>query len=163
MRTTLLALFGLLPACWTFNPQTDFVQRTYFPSPPPPMTDVDLPTPAFAKERGFTKHAELMAFLDKYATAHPDRTTLTTIGESQKGRAIPMIRIAGAEPRIRIFLQGGLHGDEPGGTEGLLLLVHHLLEDPAYQSLADQVDVAIVPIANPDGFERQQRYAANGL
>lgn len=163
MRPTLLALLGLLPACWTFNPQTDFVQRTFFPSPPPPLTAVELPTPAFAKSRGFTKHSELMDFLEELAAAHPDTATLTTVGESQRGRAIPMMRIVGRDPKIRVFLQGGLHGNEPASTEGLLLLVHRLLEDERLRSLRAHLDVAVVPVANPDGYERQLRYAANGL
>jgi len=153
-----------IAGCWTFNPQTDFVQRTWFPSPPPGFEaeSTDLPTPAFDDPHGFTRHDELMAFLRERADAHPGVATLTAIGESQRGRVIPMMRITGSDPQIRVFLQGGLHGDEPAGSEGLLLLVDRLLGDPGLAGLRDQLDVAVVPIANPDGYERQLRDAANG-
>ncbi|MEN0068384.1 MAG: M14 family zinc carboxypeptidase [Myxococcota bacterium] len=152
-----------LTACVTFNPQSRFVQRTYFPSPPPPEAAIELPTPAFSKAQGFTKHDELMAFVEALATEHADVATLTQVGTSQRGRDIPMLRLVGADPKVRVFFQGGLHGNEPAGTEGLLLLVHRLLNDPEFRPLLDGVDLAVIPVANPDGFEHQMRHAANGL
>lgn len=157
-----MALAGM-SACVVFNPQTDYIQRTYFASPPPPVTTTDWPTPAFAKKRGFTKHVELMAFLTGLAEKHPDVVTLDSLGASQRGRDIPVVRVTGANPAIRVFFLGGLHGNEPAGSEGLLLLLHRLLENPELREVRDAVDLMVVPVANPDGYERQVRAAANGL
>ena len=60
-------------------------------------------------------------------------------------------------------MQGGLHGNEPASTESLLYLIHLVLEDPAYKYLLDKIDLAILPMANIDGFLKNDRYAANGL
>ena len=157
-----LLLLLLLPACIVFNPQSNRIESSFFERAWAVDADVAamIPTPAFQKRRGFTKHDELMAFLERAAAEHPELVTLTSIGESQRGRSIPMIRLAGADPKIRVYLQGGLHGNEPASTEGLLYLVHQLLLEP---ELLDTVDVAIVPMANPDGYQRQVRGAANGL
>lgn len=60
-------------------------------------------------------------------------------------------------------MQGGLHGDEPAGTEALLFLIEKLLTDASMERYVDQLEIAIVPMANIDGYEKQQREAADGM
>ena len=60
-------------------------------------------------------------------------------------------------------MQGGLHGNEPASTESLLYLIHLILEDADYKYLLDKIELAILPMANIDGFLKNDRYAANGL
>ena len=60
-------------------------------------------------------------------------------------------------------MQGGLHGDEPGSSEGLFYLMEQLMEKKEYAHLLDKIVLAIVPMANIDGYEKQKRLAANGL
>jgi len=65
--------------------------------------------------------------------------------------------------KVKIWMQGGLHGNEPASTESLLYLIHLILEDSDYNYLLDKIDLAILPMANIDGFLKNNRYAANGL
>jgi predicted deacylase len=67
------------------------------------------------------------------------------------------------DKKLRVFLQGGLHGDEMASSEGVLFLMEKLLNDSSYSYLLNKLEIAIIPIANIDGYEIQDRYAANGL
>ena len=60
-------------------------------------------------------------------------------------------------------MQAGLHGNEPAGTEGLLYYMHSILNDATYDKLLHGVDLLILPMANIDGYLKDNRYAANGL
>ena len=60
-------------------------------------------------------------------------------------------------------MQAGLHGNEPAGTEGLLYYMHSILNDANYDKLLHGVDLLILPMANIDGYLKDNRYAANGL
>ena len=60
-------------------------------------------------------------------------------------------------------MQAGLHGNEPAGTEGLLYYMYSILNDATYDKLLDGVDLLILPMANIDGYLKDNRYAANGL
>ena len=55
----------------------------------------------------------------------------------------------------------GLHGNEPASTEGLLFFIYNLLYEDSLTTLED-VNLSIIPMANIDGYEIQDRYAANG-
>ena len=143
------------------NPQSRKVTEKFFPE-----WEMEVNTPAFQKKKGFTDHEEMMAFLEQKATLYPDLVSVRLIGESQKGKSIPMIVLEKKEighDKIRVWMQGGLHGDEPASTEGMLHLIDHLLNPSGYSHLLDRLTIAIVPMANIDGYEKQDRYAANGL
>ncbi len=142
-------------------PQTKKVTAKFFPE-----FDVVINTPAFQKKKGFTTYKEMMAFIDQKVAAHPTLLSYQFIGESQKGKQIPMLTLtnsAKSGKKIRVWMQGGLHGDEPASTEGLLHLIDRLLEDEDLRKQLDNVVLTIVPMANIDGYQKQHRHAANGL
>ena len=142
-----------------FSPQTKDITEKFFPDP-----DIEINTPAFQKKRGYTNYEDLMAYLNDLQKAHPEVVKIQFIGESQKGVKIPMVTLnKGITNPLKVWLQGGLHGNEPASTEGILYLMDKLLNDPQYSYLLDRLEVTIVPMANIDGFEKQNRYAANGL
>jgi hypothetical protein len=158
---TLLFLLATLVAFAQPIPQTKKVTAKFFPE-----FDVVINTPAFQKKKGFTTYKELMAFIDQKVTAHPNLLSYQFIGESQKGKQIPMLTLtnsAKSGKKIRVWMQGGLHGDEPASTEGLLHLIDRLLEDEELRKQLDNVVLTIVPMANIDGYQKQHRHAANGL
>ena len=64
---------------------------------------------------------------------------------------------------LKVWFKGGLHGNEPAGTEGLLYLLDRLLNDSSLKHLLDNTNLAILPMANIDGSIKQNRYASNGL
>ena len=142
-----------------FNPQNDEITKKYFPDP-----DIEIKTPAFSK-KGFTNYDDMMSFLNSIIEKHPDVVTLSFIGESQKKKKIPMLVLNrnNGQEKIKVWFQGGLHGDEPASTESMLYLFDKILNDATYSYLLDKITLTIIPMANIDGYEKQDRYAANGL
>ncbi|MBF69355.1 MAG: peptidase, partial [Crocinitomicaceae bacterium] len=125
--------------------------------------DIEIPTPAFDKKKGFTKYDEMIAFLDNIKANFPEKISIKYIGKSQKGKEIPMVFLGNQKsPLIKTCFMGGLHGNEPAGTEGMLLLINNLLKVDSIAKILDKVNLAIIPMANIDGYEKQSRYANNG-
>ena len=118
----LLLIGGYLLASCSFAQDPKSILETYFPDP-----DTAFTTPAFAKKKGFTTSKSMLPFLDEWATAEQGWTR-DTIGFSAKGVPILALEKGGeASPRpIRILMLGGIHGDEPAGTEGLLAMIQQL-------------------------------------
>jgi len=56
--------------------------------------------------------------------------------------------------RKQVFVVAGQHGDEPAGPEGALTLIEQFASnvDPAVEASLHNVDIFIVPVANPDGL-----------
>ena len=148
-----LSVFG------QFNPQNNEITKRFFPDP-----DLEINTPAFGK-KGFTNYDDMMHYLNKLVTAHPTEIKLSFIGESQKKKQIPMLVLNrdNGQEKVKVWFQGGLHGDEPAGTETMLYLLEKILNDSKYSYLLDKITLTIIPMANIDGYEKQDRFAANGL
>lgn len=140
-------------------PQTPEITKKYFPDPEIPMN-----TPAFKKDKGFTTYAEMMSFLNAQVEAHPHLYALSFIGNSQKGVEIPMISIhhPANREKVKVWIQAGLHGNEPAGVEAMLYLLDEL-HKPQYAEMLSKLDIRILPMANIDGCEKNDRYSANGL
>ena len=164
MKHYILLFFTLvctLPALAQFNPQSKKVTKTFFSD----YEALENVTPALQKKKGYTNYEELMSYLKALVAQHPENIRLDFIGESQKGKDIPVLYLTTNTdtPKIKVWMQGGLHGNEPASTEGMLYVLHQILNNPKYKPLLDNVSIAMVPMANIDGYLKQDRYAANGL
>ena len=99
-------------------------------------------------------------------------TKLLTLGESQRGEPIwglLITRAAGFDPaaldssgRPTVVLIGQQHGDEPAGSEALLVVSRELTQG-LLEPLLSRINVVVVPRANPDGAQAQTRVTANGV
>jgi len=163
MKTIALHLFVFVASVCTaqMSPQSKKVTEKFFPD-----VDMTINTPAFEKKRGYTSYEELVAFLNKKTGSHQDLMGLSFIGVSQKGKQIPMVHLSkkdGNRDKIKVWIQGGLHGNEMGSTESVLYLIDQLVNNAEYAYLFDKLEIKLVPIANIDGYEKESRYAANGL
>ncbi len=141
-----------------------------FPNPPTSYN-----TPGLAQDRrAFTTNAELGQWLRSLSDAVPrgaTRTKLLNIGTSQRGEPIQgllLTRAAGTDPasldnsgRPTVVLIGQQHGDEPAGSEALLVIGSELAQG-LLEPLLDRINVVVVPRANPDGAEVGTRVTANG-
>ena len=142
------------------NPQSKKITNDFFPD----YKELLEITPALKKKKGFTNYEELMTFLTDLKNKFPDKMEIRFIGESQKGYKIPIVFLnSGKKNNLKVWLKGGLHGNEPAGTEGLLYLLDRLLNDSSLKYLLDNTNLAILPMANIDGSIKQNRYASNGL
>lgn len=94
------------------------------------------------------------------------------IGRSQRGEtleALVLTRAGGTDPTVMqsagkptVLLVGQQHGDEPAGSEALLVIARELAQG-LLQPALDRINVVIVPRANPDGAANEQRATTGGL
>ena len=155
-----LFLLGTILVVGQPNPQSKKITNDFFPD----YKELLEITPALKKKKGFTNYEELMTFLTDLKNKFPDKMEIRFIGESQKGYKIPIVFLnSGKKNNLKVWFKGGLHGNEPAGTEGLLYLLDRLLNDSSLKYLLDNTNLAILPMANIDGSIKQNRYASNGL
>lgn len=134
------------------------IREEFFPAP-----DTVFTTPAFSTKRDFTDSEMLFAFLDREAS-EAQGWIRDTLGVSAKGTPIVAVQRGGegTENPLRVLYLGGIHGDEPAGIEGLLALMQHTGSGGDWEHLVESTVLRIIPMVNPDGANRMNRYAANG-
>jgi hypothetical protein len=85
--------------------------------------------------------------------------------ESEEARKIPYVTLSNGKQsvkKLRIFIQGGQHGNEPAGDEGVLALLGKLAADSQWTAkVLDKADLLILPRYNVDGVEYLQRQLAS--
>ncbi len=141
----------------------------------PPSTTYT--TPGLQGSRvNFTTQAEIQAWLREQAAA-ASRTpglvgSVVPIGRTQRGAALEALvltrsantdaatLVASGKPTV--LLIGQQHGNEPAGSEALLVIARELAQG-ALLPLLEKVNVLIVPRANPDGASGDQRVTYGGL
>lgn len=160
LKIILFTIFFPLTLFCQLNPQSKKITKKFFQNP-----NIEINTPAFNKKKGFTKYDEMMLYLDNLITDNKDIVKLSYVGESQKGKKIPMLVFnrVNDNDKVKVWFQAGLHGNEPASTEGILYLIDQLLNNKEYNYLLDRITLSIIPMANIDGYEKNNRYAANGL
>jgi len=154
------------------------------PSVPPaiaarfPEPSLSFATPAFEPGRStFTTNAELRAIVRglERGTTLGERATaveVLALGASQAGEPIealafsrppapPAVAGSAAARRPAVVLLAGQHGDEPAGSEALIVVAQELAAG-RLASVLDRVDVVVLPRANPDGAASFARAAADG-
>ena len=128
-----------------------------------------------ANRASFTTQAEMHNWLRDQAAALSRSVgvtaTLLAIGSSQQGQpleALVLTRGTGTDPasllatgRPTVLLIGQQRGDEPAGSEALLVITRELAQG-LLQPLLERINVVIVPRANPDGADRGEALAAGG-
>ncbi len=123
------------------------------------------------RELPITSYAQMVAELTQIAADYPDITELVSCGQSVQGREIWALKVSAnpqleeAEPEVRIV--GAHHGNEQMSTEVNLNLAYHLTgnyaNDLTITRLVDTMEIWIVPMVNPDGYEADSRYNAHGV
>ena len=158
-----ILIFNFMVVSAQLNQEPKKITKKFFSE----LNNLENITPALKKKKGFTNYKELLTYIEEKVQKYPEIVSSNFIGESQKGKKIPIIYIKNKnnndEKKIKVWMQGGLHGNEPASTESLLYLMHLILEDADYKYLLDKIELAILPMANIDGFLKNDRYAANGL
>ncbi|NME71643.1 M14 family zinc carboxypeptidase [Flammeovirga aprica] len=161
MKKTIVYIIISLMTVHQLLGQSRAMEEKFFPEP-----DINIPTPAFQKAewKGFTKYKEMVQYVNQLAES-VDYITVDHIGESQKGKEIIQVKInkPSDQKKIKVWMQGGLHGNEPASTEGVLYILHDLIQDPKYNKLLDRLEITILPMANADGYNIQNRFSANGI
>ena len=134
-------------------------------------------TPGLTPGRSsFTSNAEIQAWLRDLSkpasqAAGPNVAVLS-LGQSQRGEPIEALIVTRAENtdaatvlaagRPTVLLIGQQHGDEPAGSEALLVVARELVQGLLQPEL-ERINVIIVPRANLDGAAAGHRVTANGI
>ncbi|TDZ99692.1 Carboxypeptidase 2 [Colletotrichum sidae] len=157
----------------------------------PKVADVELLSPAFAGQdsvpstfangtSGPTDQATLDYYLQTLASRHEWMTYHVPDFKSEEGRSIPYIYLStsqrihrssldtyansSAPGKVRIWMQGGVHGNEPAGDQALLSLLGRFDANTTWAaSILDKVDIMMLPRYNPDGVAYFQRYLATNF
>lgn len=80
------------------------------------------------------------------------------LGQSVKNRPIELVTFG--DGPINVLILGGIHGDEPTSVDLTMNLIELLKSSP---SLYGGRKVAIIPIANPDGYAAKSRFNARRI
>ena len=150
-----LILFLLLDNSPAFSQlQSGEMVSKFFPDP-----DVEINTPGFSHSVGFMDYNEMMNYLQLQANKRSDIVKIQFIGKSISGKKIPVIYLGkvSGNSKVKIWMQGGLHGNEPAGTESILMFLNELVEAKNIDSILNYISFAFAPMANIDGYEKQVR------
>jgi hypothetical protein len=114
---------------------------------------------------GFPRFAEIEQRLHSLHRQYPKITSLFSIGESEQGRKLWVIKISDnvtqdeKEPEFKYI--ANMHGNEIVGRDLMLLFIADLLKnygsDPVITQLVNTTEIYIMPSMNPDGSELMQR------
>ena len=150
-----------------------------------PEPSASFATPAFESGRSaFTRNDELRAILHGLVrngdgSARSTAIDVLPLGTTQRGtplEALAFTRLPEAAPaaaasasapptvptrRPAVLIVAGQHGDEPAGTEALVVVAQQLAAG-RFDRVLSQVDVFLLPRANPDGAALGQRATADG-
>jgi len=113
-----------------------------------------------------------IAFRNNWATYHGSEL------KSEQGRAIPYLFLTQPSDsttgtyamnstsdsgKVRVYLQGAIHGNEPAADQGALALLGKMDANQTWTaSLLERLDILILPRYNPDGVSYFQRqFGAN--
>ena len=115
---------------------------------------------------GYHSYDEVQNILSQIAKANPGLAQLVQYGTSQNKKPLWALRVSKhlADGRLvpRVLLTAATHGDEIITTEILLSLiasyVNGSLSDPRFANFIENLEVDFIPVVNPDGFVRQNRY-----
>ena len=114
----------------------------------------------------YPTYAEVVAELDRVANTNPGICKVVDIGQAHSGeRSLLFLKISDNvnteedEPEFKYI--STMHGNEPIGTDLMLKLINYLVDNYATDSrvtnLVNNMEIWIMPLMNPDGYENSSR------
>ena len=109
-----------------------------------------------------SRYDDVMAFMGAAAKAAPKLIHLTTFGKTFEGRSLPLAIVGAPDAtpeavrrtgKLRVYIQGNIHGGEVEGKESAQMLLRDLAEGKHADWLKSMV-LIIAPIYNADGNEK---------
>lgn len=119
-----------------------------------------------------TSEETLIGFLETLSEKNEWMTYMTPNFTSEEGRLIPYVLLSSgsanittnAADKLRIYIHGSMHGDEPGGEAGVSAFIGKLDNDPAWAAaVLEKADLLVLPRYNADGVAYFQRLLATSF
>lgn len=126
----------------------------------------DYPTPSLSRKKPtLASTAAILAYMDSLAKAYPQLMSSKIYSTTPEGRPVKVFFLGhdGPEKPLKVWYMAGLHGNEPATPEVMCRLAAWILGSQNGRLLLDRLRIAILPVANPDGYDQQKRAAASGL
>lgn len=95
-------------------------------------------------------YEQMLEDIDEMVAAYPELVEKDSIGTSELGREIPVLRIGSPEAKHHVLLHGAIHGREYVTSWILMAVTDYWLERDM-DALAEDICFHIIPMCNPDG------------
>jgi murein tripeptide amidase MpaA len=122
------------------------------------------------KDGDYHDYYGTMEMLNDFNEKYPDLVYVHSIGESVLGRDIWCIRITNEknnEEKFSCLIDGCIHGCEWEAGEACLYLTEYLLinfdSNKTITNILNTTEVYIIPLVNPDGRQKDNRFNENGI
>ena len=120
---------------------------------------------------GYHTYDRIIAIIDTLVKTHPSICAKISLGVSVQNRQLCMLKISNNvsyhENEAQLCFDGGIHGDEVGGPENLILFAQELCSkygtDSLVTKLIDSREIFLYCMVNPDGRAAMTRENANGV
>ncbi|MGC8734299.1 MAG: M14 family zinc carboxypeptidase, partial [bacterium] len=119
------------------------------------LQDIDIKAPTFIRD-----YNQIISKMIELEKKYPDKVKLEYLGKTFEGRDIVVMRISKnineEEGKKKSVLITGLHHAREWATgEAAFNIAEKLLEsnDPELNKYLDDLDIYILPVVNPDGYE----------
>ena len=119
--------------------------------------------------KGYHDFESVQTHLQSIQKAHPELASIEQYGSSMENRPLIALKLTSGSPqnsKPAILLTASTHGDELITVEVLFGLLDSLVSnygsDTRLSKLIEQYEIYFVPVVNPDGYVRRERYA-NGI
>jgi len=119
--------------------------------------------------RGYHNFQSVQDDLRKILDKHPKIASIEQYGASLEKRPLLALKLTSTESSLHkpsILMTASTHGDELITVEVLFGLIEQLLsgylQDGRMTKLLDSYELYFIPVVNPDGYVREERYA-NGV
>lgn len=125
----------------------------------------------FWDQRAYRSAAEIIQDMNDLVSTYPDICKKTVYGSSVNNRELSALKISDNvstdENEGEVIFDGGIHGNELGGPENMILFAEELCSEygnnATITDLIDNQEIWIYCTVNPDGRESVSRYNANGI
>jgi len=120
---------------------------------------------------GYYTYDQIIAIADSLAANYPLICKKVVWGISVGGRQLASLKISDNvdidEPEPEILFDGGIHGDEIGGSQNLIMFARELCKgygtDPLLTGLVNSREIWLYLMVNPDGRVNMSRYNNNNV
>ena len=118
---------------------------------------------------GYYTYEQIIAIADSLAANFPSICKKVIWGTSLGGRQLASLKISDNvsidEPEPEIMFDGGIHGDEVGGSQNIIMFARDLVlgygSNPVYTDLINNHEIWLYLMVNPDGRVSMSRYNNN--
>jgi len=100
-------------------------------------------------------YQQMLTDLDKLQALYPNLVQIGSIGKSELGRDIPVVRVGDPNAKYHVIIQGSMHAREHFTTWLIMAITDYTLSQN--QASLGNVCYHMIPMVNPDGVIISQR------